>query len=533
MSYLVLARKWRPQSFSELLGQDHVVRTLRNALSSGKIAHAYLFSGPRGVGKTTTARLLAKALNCERGPTSDPCNLCGPCKEISEGTSIDVLEIDGASHTGVDHVRELRESARYMPTRSRHKVYIIDEVHMLSISAFNALLKILEEPPPHVIFIFATTEPHKVPLTVLSRCQRFDFRRIPSQVILQHLRRIVEAEEVKADEEALRVIARSAEGSMRDAQSLLDQAISYSGGEIRLQDVRELLGGAEGAMIQQVLEEVAKGDPKGALLAFSELFQQGVDLRYFLRELMGKVRDLLMVKVGAPDLLDSSLPEERELYRTLAEEVQVDHLQRWIEMLIRADREMAWGGAGRIIAELTLVEMARTRRLMPLEEAIELLEKLPQGGEPLRPQVKDEVSPHKLRKKQEDFSSSRPEERRGWERWEEFLRFVRGENPILASFLQQGRALLTGDGVKIAFPPGSFALERVSEPEIRRTLLDMLRKFEGDEVGLEVVTTEEVPFTEGGGEGRREEEKEESLIKDVLEIFGGRVVQVKEREQRR
>jgi len=533
MAYLVLARKWRPQSFAELLAQDHVVRTLRNALSSGKIAHAYLFSGPRGVGKTTTARLLAKALNCEKGPTPDPCNLCGPCREISEGTSIDVLEIDGASHTGVDHVRELRESARYMPSRSRYKVYIIDEVHMLSISAFNALLKILEEPPPHVIFIFATTEPHKVPLTVLSRCQRFDFRRIPSQVIFQQLKRIAEAEDVRAEEEALRVIARSAEGSMRDAQSLLDQAISYSGGEIRLQDVRELLGGAEGAMVQQVLEEVAKGNPKGALSAFSELFQQGVDLRHFLRELMGKVRDLLVVKVGAEGLLDSFLPEEKDLYKNLAEEVEVDHLQRWIEMLVRAEREMAWGGAGRIIAELTLVEMARTRKLMPLEEALELLEKLPQEGEPLKPQVKYDLSPPKLREKQEEFSSQKPEETKGWERWEEFLRFVRGENPILASFLQQGRALLTGDGVKIAFSPGSFALERVLEPGNKRALLDMLRRFQGDEVRVEVVTTKELPAAPEGKAKADEKGGEEPLLKDVLEIFGGRVIQVKEREQRR
>ncbi len=229
MSYLVFARKWRPQFFSEVIGQKHVTKTLQNAISSERIGHAFLLTGSRGVGKTSVARILAKALNCKDGPATEPCNDCPACTGITNGSSVDVLEIDGASNTGVDDVRELRENARYLPAQSRRKIYIIDEVHMLSNSAFNALLKTLEEPPTHVVFIFATTEPHKIPETILSRCQRFDFRRIPLQEILNQLKKVVQKEGVQISEQSLLVLCREAEGSMRDAQSLLDQVISFAG----------------------------------------------------------------------------------------------------------------------------------------------------------------------------------------------------------------------------------------------------------------------------------------------------------------
>src|SRR5262245_48859655 len=244
MSYLVLARKWRPQTFDEVVGQEHVTRTLRNALSSGRVAHAFLFTGPRGVGKTTTARVLAKALNCEHGPTPDPCNRCNNCTEITAGRAIDVLEIDGASHTGVDHIRDLTEGVQYRPAKSRFRIVIIDEVHMLSNAAFNALLKTLEEPPPHVKFIFATTEAHKILQTILSRCQRYDFKRIPLRELMQRLKTIVEREGLQADEVGLALLAREADGSLRDAESLLDQVAAW-GGTITEQTVRDSLGVAD------------------------------------------------------------------------------------------------------------------------------------------------------------------------------------------------------------------------------------------------------------------------------------------------
>src|SRR5919198_2292029 len=264
MSYLVLSRKWRPQTFAEVVGQEHVTRTLRNALSSGRVAHAFLFTGPRGVGKTTTARLLAKALNCERGPTPDPCNTCSNCTEIASGTALDVLEIDGASHTGVDNIRDLTEGVQYRPVKSRFRVVIIDEVHMLSNAAFNALLKTLEEPPPHVKFIFATTEAHKILQTILSRCQRYDFKRIPLRELIQRLRVLAEREELTVDEAGLGPGAREADGSLRDAESLIDQVVAWSGGTVNEQTVREALGVADRQALFRVVETVLARDPAQA-----------------------------------------------------------------------------------------------------------------------------------------------------------------------------------------------------------------------------------------------------------------------------
>ncbi len=242
MGYLVIARKWRPKQFEEVVGQEHITLTLQNAIKKDRVASAYLFSGPRGVGKTTTARILAKALNCEKGPTPQPCDSCTPCQEIAEGHSIDVLEIDGASNRGIDEVRSLRESTRYTPSNLRYKIYIIDEVHMLTTEAFNALLKTLEEPPPHVVFIFATTEANKVPATILSRCQRFDFRRIPQEKIVEQLKKICDQETIQIDDQALYLIARKSEGCMRDSQSLLDQVLSFSDHTVSKDDVISLLG---------------------------------------------------------------------------------------------------------------------------------------------------------------------------------------------------------------------------------------------------------------------------------------------------
>jgi len=242
MSYVVIARRWRPQQFNEIIGQEHVSKTLSNAIANNRIAHSYIFTGPRGVGKTTTARILAKAVNCEKGPTPHPCNECASCKAITVGNSMDVLEIDGASNRGIDEVRNLRENIRYAPTQGKYRIYIIDEVHMLTKEAFNALLKTLEEPPEHAMFIFATTEIHRVPATILSRCQRFDFRRIPLKTIMEHLRRICDGEKIDIQEEALLQIAKKADGSMRDAQSILDQLISFSGNKIAFEDVAQALG---------------------------------------------------------------------------------------------------------------------------------------------------------------------------------------------------------------------------------------------------------------------------------------------------
>jgi DNA polymerase-3 subunit gamma/tau len=299
MKYQVIARKFRPQVFGEVVGQKTIVQTLQNAIKLNRTGHAYLFCGPRGVGKTTMARILAKGLNCVQGPTIEPCNQCASCKEIAAGQSMDVLEIDAASNTGVDNVRELRDSARYAPSRDRNKIFIIDEVHMLSTSAFNALLKILEEPPPHVIFIMATTERQKLPATILSRCQQFVFRTIAPAEIQAHLKKIVEREGARIDDSGLSYIVKASEGSMRDAQSLLDQIISFGGQDVGSEDVRDVLGFIPNELLDRTMDSIASGNSPELIETVAIVMDQGLGLQQFVRELIARMRDLLMMKLGA------------------------------------------------------------------------------------------------------------------------------------------------------------------------------------------------------------------------------------------
>ena len=337
--YRVLARKYRPQSFAELIGQDAMVRTLGNAIASGRIAHAFLMTGVRGVGKTSTARLVAKALNCigpdgQGGPTIDPCGVCEPCRAIAEGRHIDVIEMDAASHTGVDDVREIIDAVRYAAVSARFKIYIIDEVHMLSKNAFNALLKTLEEPPAHVKFLFATTEVQKVPVTVLSRCQRFDLKRIPAEKLADHFARVAEAEQVEVDPEALAVIARAAEGSARDGLSMLDQAIAHGHGRVDAAQVRDMLGLADRGRVRSLLATVLSGDAGGALTQLDEAHALGIDPSALLRGLMDNVHAVSRAKAGGQgDVLASA--EERDAASELASKLSWTNLHRLWQMMLK------------------------------------------------------------------------------------------------------------------------------------------------------------------------------------------------------
>lgn len=375
MAYLVLARKWRPQVFEEVIGQESATRTLQNAIAQERVAHAFLFAGPRGVGKTSTARILAKALNCEKGPQINPCNQCRTCQEISSGTSMDVIEIDGASNRGIDEIRELRENVRYTPVKNRYKIIIIDEVHMLTREAFNALLKTLEEPPSHALFIFATTEPHKIPATILSRCQRYNFKRIPLKEIAANLKRIAEEEGIEVSPAALFSIAKASEGSMRDAQGLLDQVISYEGKRIRDEAITEALGVVDRRILYETLDAVGRRDPGRCLEIVEEIYHAGYDLDHFCQELLEHLRNLILMKASKrPEALIDLPAEELESLRDQASRFQWEQLDHLFHLLLRGEKEVVQAAFPRIMLEMTLVRMASLRSLVPIEEILKRLE---------------------------------------------------------------------------------------------------------------------------------------------------------------
>jgi DNA polymerase-3 subunit gamma/tau len=384
MSYQVIARKWRPQTFEEVTGQEHITRTLRNAVEHERLHHAYLFSGARGVGKTTTARLLAKAVNCHKAaaPTPAPCRTtddgaCASCREIADGRSIDVMEIDAASNTGVDNVRDaIINTVGVRPARDRYKVFIIDEVHMLSTAAFNALLKTLEEPPSRVLFVMATTHPHKVPETILSRSQQFEFRTIPASKIAERLKLIADAEKIKVSDDALREVARAGEGSMRDAQSAFDQVISFSEGKIGASDVEAALGIASSELLSRVTRAVAEQKPADALAVVADLVARGHELRNFCRDLLAHLRDMLVVKVSGDAGLSDAADSERRALQEEARDFSESDLVRFFHSLSETEQRLRDGAHPRYQLEIGLVKLVEMRRLAPLGGIVERLNAL-------------------------------------------------------------------------------------------------------------------------------------------------------------
>ncbi|MCA9473343.1 MAG: DNA polymerase III subunit gamma/tau [Nitrospirales bacterium] len=358
--YQVSARKYRPGSFAQVVGQPHVVQTIKNAIGRDRIAHAYVFSGMRGVGKTTVARIVAKALNCEKGPTSEPCESCDSCDEITRGQSVDVIEIDGASNTGVDDVRELRENVKFSPFRGKYRVYIIDEVHMLSNSAFNALLKTLEEPPNHAVFIFATTEVHKIPATILSRCQHFTFRRISRLEIIRQLQHVASQTGTAIEEKSLAVIARASDGSMRDALSLLDQAIAFGGEQVRHEDLEALLGSVPDELVRSLVQAVISQDAAAGIDSVGQAFAQGYDLRLYCREVVERLRNVLVAAVvSSPEQVQSliELPaEEVETTIAQAREVSEAFLQGAFDVFTKAEDRMRMSAHPRFLLEAAVVQ---------------------------------------------------------------------------------------------------------------------------------------------------------------------------------
>jgi len=383
MAYEVLARKWRPQQFDDVVGQDPVVQTLKNAIETKRLAHAYIFVGSRGVGKTSLARIFAKALNCRKGPTVTPCDQCDSCREIANGTSLDVLEIDGASNTGVDQVRDLRDTVKYAPAHSPYKIYIIDEVHMLSTSAFNALLKTLEEPPPHVKFLFATTEPQKILATILSRCQRFDLRRISVAQLVERLRLIAKIEKIKVDDDALLAVARGAEGGLRDAESALDQLVAFKGSDITEEDVLSIFGLVSRQFLETLAAGILQGNVPDLIAAVARLDEAGKDMARLVVELMEYFRNLLICQ-NTPDsraILETT-DAQLSVLKAQAGQADTERLLRVSQILADAEARMRFALSRRTLLEVALIRCARAATVVSLED---ILLKLQAGGVPAMP----------------------------------------------------------------------------------------------------------------------------------------------------
>ena len=373
MSYQVLARKYRPQKFSEVIGQEHVTRTLKNALEQGRTAHGYIFSGHRGIGKTTVARILAMALNCRSSdkPVAEPCGVCESCTEIRAGNSVDVIEIDAATNRGIDEIRELREGTRYRPARDRFKIYILDEAHQITDAAFNALLKTLEEPPGHVVFMLATTQPEDIPQTIRSRCQHFSFRAVGFEEILNQLKDLSGRENIEADEDALALLAEAGDGSMRDALSILDQAIASSTGRLTAEQVRNLVGAAPSGVLEEVMQAVAQGSSETVLRLVDRLISEGHSPTHFARQMVRFLRNTVVARIaGADSSLLQISSDERNRVARIAALFEEEDLARHLQIMLRTHGELGYRQEQRFHLELGLLKMAHAQRLLPIEQLL-------------------------------------------------------------------------------------------------------------------------------------------------------------------
>lgn len=550
MSYIVFARKWRPKDFDSVLGQEHVTTTLRNAIAQNRVAHAYIFSGPRGVGKTTTARIFAMALNCKNGPTKDPCGLCRPCgtcdscREIANGTDLDVIEIDGASNRGIDEVRALRENIKFAPTRGKYKVYIIDEVHMLTEEAFNALLKTLEEPPAHAIFILATTRPYKVPSTILSRCQRFDFKRLTVNEIAGKLKEIVRSEKIDAEEEALYTIARAAEGAMRDAESMLDQLVSFCGRKIDAESATAVSGTVGQETLFGFTGKVIDKDTPGILKLVDGVISGGKDIPQFISSLVVHFRNMLMAKTSEDPQALIDLPKEAiERICAQARSFSSESLLYALTVLMNTQDSVRRAMSQRIPLELAAIRLTRRDDLVSLTtilEKVERLEKRIEGGDG-RPdpkpspqqQHKDEKSsePPRAAEKKEHFDVEVEIEGRGLsfervcEAWPNLLRGILSKKMSVALFLQPAQPLkLEEEVLTIAFSrEHKFHKEALESNGNRKMIEKALSEILKHDIKVDMKVVEalerKVPVQDLLQEERQEETHE--VVKSALEIFGG------------
>jgi DNA polymerase-3 subunit gamma/tau len=561
MAYLVLARKYRPQLFEEVIGQDHVTQTLSHALAAGRVAHAGLFAGPRGTGKTSVARILAKALNCERGPTPTPCNRCRCCREITGGSSVDVYEIDGASNNSVDQVRELRENIKYMPAHSRFKIYIIDEVHMLSTAAFNALLKTLEEPPEHIVFLFATTEPHKIPITILSRCQRHDFRRIRASAIVQHMTDLCGREGIVCDSATLELLAREAEGSMRDALSLLDQAATALEGNLSHEGVLEMLGVADRRLLLDMAEILLNGRSAAMLELIDALYDRGCDLQRFYADLLLYFRHMVVAKAGGDSdkLLD--LPqEEMQRLQDLTRDIAAVHLQQLFDQLYQQWPGVRQAAHPRLALETALLRLLPFKPALSIETLIEKLEALrremsdggagkvaetqaPYGdkaraapaaddspaGEAARPAATTEDEPSPPVAPQAKIKAPSPEQ--GARVWQQVCQQVARKHPSLGAALARSQLKQLGPNrLEVEVCGNGFSIGLIKRERNLAKLRRTCRELFGEDREIVVTGKEEPDKTPRQARRARKLEQKalaDPLVAEAMEVFDGQLVDVK------
>jgi DNA polymerase-3 subunit gamma/tau len=554
MAYQVTARKWRPQTFDDLVEQRHVTRTLKNAISLGRVAHAYLFAGTRGVGKTTTARVLAKALNCERGPTVDPCNTCQSCLEITQGTSLDIVEIDGASNRGIDEIRDLRERLRYLPSRGRYKVYIIDEVHMLTKEAFNALLKTLEEPPPHVVFIFATTELERIPYTILSRCQRFEFKRVSLTGIVDQLEHIVQQEGITISRASLVRVAKMAEGSMRDAQSLLDQVVAFCGLEVRDEEVSQLLGTVGSERLAQCLTALFQQDAATALHIVNALQAEGHETAGIVRAILEGLRHVMVLRTAeAPEELIPLSEADLAALRPVADLATVEEIYGHFQVLSEAEKSLRYASNPLVDLEMALVRMACIGRVQPLQD---ILDKLHNLDLPHSTSVSYVTSAPTVSSPEHIAPSVRAAERTsmvsaspstelpgastssGGDFWEALQDRVAKRRPSLAAFLQDGRIVAhTDKELVIGFPKQErYSYTNVRDPDNLVVIREAVREVAGRplQVKVEELDDDKSRATGPGGDQSLGDEeraaveelqrKKRETIQAVIDLFDGRII---------
>lgn len=540
MSYLVLARKWRPQYFSELLGQEHVCQTLTNAIKHDRIAHAFLFCGPRGVGKTSAARILAKTLICPKGKSGKPCNSCAICGEISNGASIDVIEIDGASNNGIDSIRELREKAYYLPAQGIYKVYIIDEVHMLSQSAFNALLKILEEPPPHLKFIFATTESYKIPATIISRCQRFDFKKIPLKMLEGHLEKIASEEKINIEKDALLKIAKEARGSFRDALSILDQAISFAQNKVTLKHLHEILGSVDEEVLFNILEKTFKKETIPLLKHLADIYGQGHDIKQLSSELLDLLRALLLLKLALQEDKDAALAQifdltDHEISRLkeFASLISLEELELAYQFMFKGIQDMAYTRHPQFVLETTLIKILQLKPLIPIEillERVEALQKSFKHPSTLTPPAISS-SPTKTAAIQGiDLASN--------DLWNKLVEHIKVKKPALAAILEHGYFMACDQNkITIGFSQNSVFYKLISEKDnvssfqrIVSEYLNMpmsLRIAELNSDDLKKTYKNLVQENEKEIDGIKKEALEHEWVQTTQKIFDADIIDVK------